>query len=179
MLPTTAGDVSTILKFMSSCNKSAVILPRPMAIKVHKTLQNFGKPSYFGVDKVTEMFWGYRFRGYFPSNLVFRPRYLFDAGVFDWWQKFLDYSVTRMVTNSYGKSLDLDSKNQTIISEKGMAATVAVLTLIPGFGLLISLIVFVGFEINGKKILYKTVSVFFKIWYDEVLKLYQEFKGIV
>ncbi len=83
-------NVSTILNaHMINCNKSAIIISRPMAIQIYKTLQQMGKPCFFGEDVVTEKSWGYKLRGHFSPNVFFRPRHLFDSGLIEWWQKFL------------------------------------------------------------------------------------------
>lgn len=130
----------TILNIhMSKCNKTVMLLRRQAAIQLDTVLKHMGKSSLHGKDKILESFWGYSFKGYFSSNIVFRVRYLFDAGVFETQQMYYDYSIV-LKLNSHGKRL-IALYNQTITSEKmGSKTVVAVLTLIPGFGLLVSVI---------------------------------------
>ncbi len=73
MLPDFGQDdyenISTILNIhMNRCNKSAMIISRQKATKLHKILKSLGKPSYLGKDTIFETFWGYQFKGYFPPN---------------------------------------------------------------------------------------------------------------
>ncbi len=77
-------NISTILTIhMSKCNKSAMILESPTAFTIHTIQKQQGKPSYLGKESVLEMFNGYTFNNYFPTSLYYRPRYLFDAGIFE------------------------------------------------------------------------------------------------
>ncbi len=70
--------------YMKMCNKSAIIVDQPIAIKLYTVLKQMGKPSFLGKDKIVEVFWGYKFVGYFPPKLVLRARYIFEAGIFEW-----------------------------------------------------------------------------------------------
>ncbi len=98
MLPDSGQEFSesttTILNIhMNRCNKSAIVLEYQMAISLHIILKQMNKPSFYVKDKILERFWGYEFRKYFPTNLIFRVKYLFDAGVFEWWQKYFYFSL--------------------------------------------------------------------------------------
>ncbi len=87
-------SISNILNFhMKWCNRSAFILKSGQAVILNTILKQMSKPSFLGKDKIIEMFWGYRFRGYFPPNIIFREKYIFEAGVFEWWQKHAEYSL--------------------------------------------------------------------------------------
>lgn len=75
-------------KHMRKCNKSAILLKRPSAIRFNLILKQLGKQSFLGKDKLLELFWGHKFAGYFSSKIVSRVSHLFEAGVFEWWQNF-------------------------------------------------------------------------------------------
>ncbi len=141
-------NVSTILNFhMKWCNKSAIILQRETAITLHSVLKQMGKPSFFGKDKILERFWGYQFEGNFPSKIIFRVRYLFEAGLFEWWRKYIDDSFV-LKTNVHASILIPETNINNGTTEKGGGKTaVNILTLIPGVGLLFSLAVFTFVEI--------------------------------
>ncbi len=140
-------NISTVLDIhMKWCNKSAIILRRKQAITLHTVLKHMGKPSFFGKDKILEKFWGYKFLGYFPSNIIFRARYLFETGVFEWWQKFAEFTLV-LKTKLHVENLVPKAYNRNGTSEsEGGKIAVVILSLIPGVGLLISLTVFIFAE---------------------------------
>ncbi len=139
---------------MMRCNKSAIILRRDDAVILHAVLKKMDKPSFFGKDKILERFWGYTYAGYFPSHIILRARHLFGTGVIEWWQKYAEYSVV-LKTNVNANTLIPKTFNKTDTSEIGRGKTVLViLSLIPGVGLLISLLVFICVETPIKKVLH-------------------------
>ncbi len=77
-----------------------------------------------------------------------------------------------MKTNVHESSL-LKSTKQTVVSSEngGINIAVAVLTIIPGFGLLVSLIVFICFE---HQVLQKKVSTIIN-WFYITIKIYKDF----
>ncbi len=134
-----------------------MILQRPSAIVLHTILKQIGKPSFFGKDKILEKFWGYTFVGYFPPSIILRARYLYEAGVFGWWQKHAEYSLI-LKTNIYVNQILPKTFNQTNTRvQSGSKTAVIILTLIPGVGLLISLVVFIGGETASRKAVQKRV----------------------
>ncbi len=137
-------NISTILNIhMNICNKSAILLNSQTAITLHIIQKQMNKPSFFVNDKIHENFWGYEFVRYFPTNLLFRVRYLFDSGVFEWWQRYFYYSLVLKSNHHAGKTIPKIA-NQTVTSENGKTKTaVTILSLIPGVGLLISVIVLI------------------------------------
>ncbi len=154
-------NISTLLNVeMKRCDKSAIILRRQIAMKLEILMKQMGKPSFLGKDQIFETFWGYKFERYFPPNFIFRARYLFEAGVFEWWQKFTEYSLI-LKTNIQGENL-LIMYNQNVTSESGGNKTdVVVLTLIPGVGLLISTFVFICVENISTREFQNKISMFF------------------
>lgn len=160
-------DVSTLANIhMKRCNKSAIIVPKHEAVQLHGLLQTLGKPSYYGKDKKMETFWGYKFEGHFPPNIVQNVRFLFNAGVFEWWKKQIDYSIQLKTNNKYS-ILILCNQNNTSESG-GIRTAVAVLSLIPGVGLLLSFILFVCFEIY---VLHNKFSAFVIKGFNNVMNL--------
>ncbi len=140
-------NVSTILNVhMNSCNKAAIILPRPMAIHLHKTLQRLGKPSHFGKDVITERFTGYKFFGHFPANVVFRAGYLFEANLFEFWQKIIEHLIALKARVNDTNIFVQNTKHANLSEESVRKSTIAILTIIPGIGLVLSVIYFILFE---------------------------------
>jgi hypothetical protein len=112
---------------------------------MHLILQQMGKTAFLGKDKILQSFWGYRLWGYFPPKFVFRGRHIFEAGVFEWWGKHLDFSL--VLQTNVGRERIMSQYNQTAKTKMGgNKAAVAVLCLIPGVGLLISFAVFLFSE---------------------------------
>ncbi len=168
-------SISTILNFhMKWCNKSAIILRRPKAMILHTVLKQMGKPSYFGKDKIVEKFWGYKFMGYFPPSIIFRARYLYEAGVFEWWQKHAEYSLVQK-TNVHADELipNRDNKNGTKDDSK---TAVIILCLIPGVGLLTSIFVFIYAEIPIRKALQKHFMAVLTNCSRTVIKLFHDIR---
>ncbi len=166
-------NIPTVLNMhMNKCNKSAMILHRPLAIQLHTLLKQSGKPSFLLRDKVLETFWGYKFGGHFPPNLVFRARHLFEAGVFDWWPRFLEYSLV-LKTHIHGHTLMGSYNQNTTTGNRGSKTAVAVLTLIPGVGLLVSLFIFICGEKHFIKTLLKSASIFFSKCSSLSIKIFQ------
>ncbi len=158
---------------MMKCNKSAIIISKPIAIRLHKALTQLNKPSYFGKDILVELFAGYKFTGYFPPNLVLRVRYIFDAGIFEWWQKYFDFAIaTKNQENDEYSIFNISKRSNTIKEDRNFTA-VTVLSLIPGTGLLVSFIAFICFE---RKILQDHVLLVVKECYGKVLVCYKRFK---
>lgn len=145
---------------MKKCNKSAIILPRMDAYKMHSILKQMKKPVYLGKDKIIENFWGYKFMGYFPKKYVFRVRYIFQAGIFQWWQKHFDYSLD-LKLNIHAKRL-MSLYNQTrALENNGNKTVVAKLSFIYVTGLIISFIIFVCVEVRARENLFQDISVIF------------------
>ncbi len=154
-------NVHTILTHvMNTCNKSAIIVRRPLAIQLHESLKLMGKPSFFGKDKILETYFGYRFVGSFPTKHAVRRRYIFNAGIIERWEKLYDYSLV-LKTNVHAHRLI--PKSNTTPEIHGSKTAVAVFTLILGAGLALSSFVFISTETSFWKTLYKLVVVFLKI----------------
>ncbi len=101
------------------------------------------KPSFYVKEKILEQFWGYEFSRYFPTKLLSRVRYVFESGLFEWWQKYFYYSLV-LKSNQYAEKIIPKIANQTVTSENGKTKTaVTILSLIPGVGFLISVFVFI------------------------------------
>lgn len=165
-----SGNISTILNFhMKKCNKTAIILERHSALLLHTILRRMSKPSYIVKEKILEYFWGYKYSGYFPANLVLNGRYIFEAGIIAWWDQYFDFAVILKTNVHMGifmprtKFQSQDSDNKT-----GKTA-VAVLTLIPGVGLLLSLFVFVFVQTLPRPQFRNKISAFVLKWYDLVV----------
>ncbi len=85
---------------------------------------------------------------YFPPNIVLRARYLYDAGVFQWWQKHMEYSQL-LKTSIHANNLIPKTYNRKSTSESdGSKTAVLILALIHSVGLFVSCIVFACFELN-------------------------------
>ncbi len=155
---------------MNRCNKSAIIIPRPKAIRLHKKLTQLDKPSFYGKDFIVEIYLGYRFWGYFPPNLVLRARYLFEAGIFEWWKKYFDFAIATK-KDGYDKIsiFNINNPNKAIEENRNFIA-VAVLTIIPSFGLLMSLVIFICFE---RQLIQNMVLQFVKDCFNIVVIVYQ------
>src|SRR3989442_1165959 len=130
---------------MNKCNKSAIILPKLQDIKLHEIQKQLNKPSFLGKDKIYEFFWGYQFQRHFPNHLIFRGPNLFEAGVFEWWKKHLEFSFI-LKLRTHGKSSVLKNSQNDTSSTSGDKTAVAVLSIIPGVGLLSSIICFILWE---------------------------------
>lgn len=161
---------------MKSCNKSATILKRQTAIRLHIFLTRLGSPSFFGKNKIIERFWGYKFDGYFPSKLVFRARFLFESGLFEWWQKHFDYSFTLKL--NVHETILMALYNQNIAAENsGSKTAVAILTLIPGVGLLMVFIIFLCAEKCSQRVPQKKIRFFHKI-FQHSCNMVTKYKGV-
>lgn len=100
------------------------------------------KPGFIVTDELFVTFLGYQLLRYLPPHTVFRAKYFFAAGIFEWWRKHFDYSLV-LKLSIHGKRL-MDPHNQNMTYAKGESKTaVAILTLIPGFGLHFSFTVFI------------------------------------
>lgn len=51
---------------------------------------------------------------YFPSNLVFRARYIFGIGVYEWWQKHFKNSFAPKLNVHFKNILSVHNQNITI-----------------------------------------------------------------
>ncbi len=170
-------NISTILNVhMNRCNKSAVILKRPSAIQLDTMLKGMGKPSFLGRDKILETFWGYKYFGYFPGKLYFRARYLFDAGIFEWWQKYFEYFLV-LKTSGHSEKLLAKTDNKSGAYEIGGSKTaVLVLTLIPGVGLLFSSVIFICVEHPFRKTVQNYALAAAKNFSSKALKRFRNIK---
>jgi len=130
---------------MSKCNKSAMILLEPSAIQLFATLKSAEKPVYFGKDVIMETFSGYTYLGHFPQSVLLRLRYSVNMGVITWWQNYINWFLLLKTHNDYGKESNL---NRTITAEDSSSG-VYILSLIPGFGLILSLGVFIIYDCNA------------------------------
>ncbi len=83
---------------MKACNKSAVIVPHQIAIRLYNNLKIEKKPVFLGEDVIYENLVGYWYQGYFPATILSRPRYYFQSGIQHWWQTFFKWSVTLKTT---------------------------------------------------------------------------------
>lgn len=78
---------------MVKCKKSAVVVDEEMAIQLYNILKENQKPVYFGKDIIHEIFYGYRYYGNYPTNVLLRSRYYFETGIIEWWQKYFRWTV--------------------------------------------------------------------------------------
>lgn len=152
-------NVQTILDLhMDKCNKSAMILQGDGALQLYSILKAKNKPAYFGKDVISELLEGYTYEGYFTENIILNGKYLFQAGILKWWREYLEFAlVLKTNTQVNAAALSEESKTNTVENENGNAA-IAVLVLIPGVGLLISLVAFLVFDNKFWSLLGKKIS---------------------
>lgn len=104
---------------MNSCNRSAMILPRDMAIQLYTTLKRDKPPVFFGRDVIIETLWGYKYEGYFPTNVFHKGRYLSQTGIVEWWQQYFDFSIVQKTsTNFKGSTLKLKKSCSSQIAKQ-------------------------------------------------------------
>lgn len=139
---------------ISSWNKSAMVVFKHK--ELFTILKDKMKPVYFRKDILTEKIWGYRFVGYFPTNVLLNARYLFQTGIVEWWQKYFDFVVVLKTRTKLQNLTALNFKINTTLTAGGDKVSPAVLSIIHGVGLLISLFIFI---------------VEIRCWYDYILKL--------
>ncbi len=114
--------------------------------------------------------------GYFPPNVILRPRYLFAAGVIEWWQKYAEYSLI-LKTSIHSDRLLPKTDNQTSTGVQGGSKTaVVILTLIPGVGWLISFIVFSCGETSIRKPLQKIFYSVLTYCLSTIIKQFKDFR---
>lgn len=161
--PISVENMETVLQFcMLKCNKSVMILPRDMVIQLYTILQRHQKPAYFGQDVVIETIWGYKYIGYLPTNIILKGRYLLQTGIVEWWQQYFDFSIVLKTTTHFIDSVFATIKSTEKFQSTNGKTTIAILLLIPGCGLLLSMLIFILFE-----------SRFWKVGSCYVLKLVQ------
>ncbi len=88
--------------------------------------------------------------------MLFKGRYLCQSGISEWWRKYFDNAIVLNTTVEQKQiNMMLERQNNTSVS-RGFRSELAVICLIPGFGLFCSLVAFVVFD----SILWKTVVPF-------------------
>ncbi len=133
---------------MEVCNKSAIILPRTLAIQSHTLLLAEGKPTYFAKDTILENLAGLKLTGYFPSNVIQRVKYLSQNGIYNWWKNYLDFAFV-LNTCTLSKRFEYMRNGQvTQASKGGVKVALIIFLLMPGIGILASFLIFVIFEIK-------------------------------
>ncbi len=122
-------------KHISKCNKSAIIESEQSIFQTHALQKTTKKPVYIGKDILSETYDGYSFQGYFPSSTLLRPKYYFQSGIQEWWQKHFSWSII----------LDTNIKLSLLENHISMSKDVNQiysLCLIPLVGMVLATIVF-------------------------------------
>ncbi len=78
---------------------------------------------------------------------MLRIKYSFQSGIVDWWQKYFKWHLTFKSEREYEELSKV--ANETKIDHSNSQAGVYVLCLIQGFGLLISLVMFVCYDCDA------------------------------
>lgn len=147
-------SMSQILGFhMGQCNKSAMILSNPDAIRLYTVLSMREKPVYFGKDIIDESILGYRYFGLFPTKLIWNSNYYFQAGFTNWWQDYIKWAIQSKTKSEVLKNERINIENRTLSNENPNQSGVYVLACIPAFGLLVSILAFIAIDIGFGKIL--------------------------
>lgn len=121
---------------------SAIILRKENALVVYTKLSIYKAPIFLGKDLIYEYFVGYTLSGQFPSKIYQKSKNLFQSGVFEFWRKYINF----LMIQGTSSRIKFDPKAVFKIRKK-RSVTVGALTLLPAFGLLITIIVFV-FEVR-------------------------------
>ncbi len=134
---------------MGKCNKAAMILSEKMALQLFAILKAAKQPVFFGKDVINENLYGFKYFGYFPQTLLLNTKFSFNSGIIEWWKKYLKWFLG-LKTNQ-----DIAARNLTELSglsnsakTNDKASGVYILSLIPGIGLMVSLIVFIFYDCN-------------------------------
>ncbi len=124
--------------YMDACNKSAVLLTETMAIPLYHILKGKEKPAYYVKDVINENIMGYKYWGYFHSSVMLKPRYFFQSGISEWWEKFFKWSLMIKA------NLERQTPSNRLTKQSG--TLILNLFMIPLFGLLLSILAFLLIE---------------------------------
>lgn len=166
--------IGTILNIhMNNCYKLAIILSEHDAIKLYTVRKHLDKLSFLGKNKMLKTFQGYIYHRYFPIEIIDRTKYIFDVGVFEWWQKCFEYSCKLKLNVHSKKIMSLFGKNVTSQIDGSTKTAVTLLSLIPGTGLLISFITFIYVESGSTLVKRHPLRSWYTESFNGVKKLFQ------
>ncbi len=150
---------------MVKCSKSAMILDEFSALELHTILKDHNKQSFYGKDTVFQSLRGYRYYGYFPTQILLRIRQSFKLGILEWWQKYTRWLLNLKIKRRTPQDDEVVRMLNGPVSDKSKTA-LYVLLLIPSTGLILSSLIFIIFDSNilRKSFLYiqKTISALLK-----------------
>lgn len=148
-------NVQTIVDLhMDKCNKSAIALTNYVALQLYTILKSKGKPAYFGKEIIYENHRGYKFNGIFPAKYIYKATYLFQTGIVNWWRKYFEFAMVLKTSSYIRQKMFSTAKISSTAQNSNQNTAVAVFSVILGTGILISVMVFVFFEIESLQILF-------------------------
>ncbi len=151
------GIVESIEQVLSlhlgKCNKTAMIIPQNMALQLFSILKGAKQPVFFGKDIIAENLMGYTYYGYFPQKVLLRIKFSFNSGIVEWWQNYIKWLVVLKTKKEY----DLGNLTEYYRLINGTSTNngtsgVFILSMIPGFGLLLSLAAFIFHDCDAIKV---------------------------
>ncbi len=137
---------------MGKCDKTAMILPKYMALQLFNTLKAAKQPVFFGKDIISENLFGYTYYGYFPPHILLKIRFSYSSGLVEWWRSYIKWFLVLKAYNNFatGNVTGYDGLENGEV-KNGSGSKVYILCIIPGFGLLISLTIFICHDCGAIK----------------------------
>lgn len=111
---------------------------RSQAVLAYQRLSNSKAPVFFGKDIIYESMKGYEFAGQIPVSIFLRQKLLFQSGICEFWNNFLEYFMVVRENSGFGS--DPAEKIATI--DRDLVTARNILVLIPGAGLFICFLIF-------------------------------------
>lgn len=142
------------------CRKDAMILPRNRAVQMHAILKAKNKLSYLGKDVIADTLRYYTIFGHASARTMSRFRYIFETGIQEWWQNFLDWEY---LIKTHETTKETQENQQGSSETKTLDTQVHSFYIIPLAGLVASTLVFLTIEIKlfGKILQLLRIMIYF------------------
>lgn len=139
---------------LRKCNRSVVLLRHDEALQVNTELSFFKFSVLFGNDIINENMFGYKLFGQMPSSIFLRTKHLFESGICDFWNKYLDYLLVIRVNSGDGHYL-----SEYFVTNRDSSIAIYVLLIIFGSELFLSFLALLYENRSGGRHKWKTMYI--------------------